>query len=421
MLKSNWFNLLRNRRKQVRSRRLRHSGSSLPAHWVAECLEARALLSNVTVTIDQGTLDLVGDADDHTFDVSVVGSDLHLVGSAGTTFTFNGTTNATVDVPLASIAAVKTIAISMQGGDDTITVDATDLGTISAEVDVVLGDGTNSFTLTNATASGQLVVVGGAGDDTVDISDSTLHDVVIFTAAGDDTIDLSNLTLQAAARTKAGTNEVLGGSLAIDTGDGDDSVSLTSVNEDAARIKGLWSIRTGSGDDTVSLDSVETHNRTKLVGGGGDDTFTTTDSTYTGATRIRGSSDNDQISIDTSTFNNRVFVSTGGGDTQNITVDASTFERAVHFRMGGTNAELDVESGTTSDAGTTFHGRVIARLTGPSAIANFGDSSAGNTLVFDRRVFVFGGNPGATVNVADPGVTIGKHKLILIRATKNTV
>src|SRR5205085_1698796 len=119
------------------------------------------------------------------------------------------------------------------------------------------------------------------------------------------------LTLQAAARTRNGANAVLGGSLAIDTDDGDDTVTLTSVTEDAAPVKGLWSIRTGSGDDTVSIDSVETHNRTRLVGGGGDDTVTTTDSTYTGVTRIRGLSDNDQISVDTSTFNNRVFISTG--------------------------------------------------------------------------------------------------------------
>jgi hypothetical protein len=421
MLKSNWFNLLRNRRKKVRSRRLRQSGSSLPAHWVAECLEARALLSNVTVTIDQGTLDLVGDADDHTFDVSVVGTDLELAGSAGTTFTFNGTTNATVDVPLASIASIKTIAISMQGGDDTISVDATDLGTISAEVDVVLGDGTNSFTLTNATATGQLVVVGGSGDDTVSISDSTLHTVVLFTGAGDDTVDMSSVTLQAGPRTKAKESADVAAQLDIDTGDGDDTVTLTSVTEDSAKGTGAWLIRTGKGNDSVSLHTVETQNRTRVVGGGGDDTFTTTDSTFTGVARFVGTSGNDQISVDTSSFNNRAFFRTGGGDTQNITVTASTFEKAVHFEMAGKDAVLDVESGTTADAGTTFHGRVVARLTGPSAVANFGDSSSGNTLVFDKRVIVIGGIPKATVNIAGTGVTIGKHKLLLILATKHTV
>src|SRR6266478_4872563 len=45
-----WFKRWCMRREQLRSRRARHIGERLFSNWAAECLEARALLSNIAVT-----------------------------------------------------------------------------------------------------------------------------------------------------------------------------------------------------------------------------------------------------------------------------------------------------------------------------------------------------------------------------------
>ncbi len=80
--------------------RLRRVRKSPFANVAAEQLELRALLSNIAVTAQAGVIRLVGDTGDHTVAASVVGTNLELAGSGGTTLTFGGTTAATVDVPL---------------------------------------------------------------------------------------------------------------------------------------------------------------------------------------------------------------------------------------------------------------------------------------------------------------------------------
>ncbi|MGE5194306.1 MAG: hypothetical protein ACM3U2_17590, partial [Deltaproteobacteria bacterium] len=124
--------------------------------WAAECLEVRALLSNIAVATTGGVITLTGDSGDHTMTASVVGSNLELVGSGGTTFTYNSTTSATVDIPLSSIGTIKGIVMTMQGGNDSITFDAANLGTISGSVLVNLGNGTNSLDFKDATVTGKM-------------------------------------------------------------------------------------------------------------------------------------------------------------------------------------------------------------------------------------------------------------------------
>src|SRR5438105_1622684 len=143
MLITDWLQQWRGRREKRRLRRPRYRSGRLIAGWAAECLEARTLLSNVAVSVDDGVVKLAGDTGDHTIDVSVVSGNLRLVGSSGTTFTFNGTTSASTDLPLSPIGTIRGFEITMQGGNDTIHFDATNLGTIAGKVEVNLGDGTN--------------------------------------------------------------------------------------------------------------------------------------------------------------------------------------------------------------------------------------------------------------------------------------
>jgi hypothetical protein len=59
-------------------------------------------------------------------------------------------------------------------------------------------------------------------------------------------------------------------------------------------------------------------------------------------------------------------------------------------------------------------------MPGPSAVVNFGSATSTDKVVFDGNVFVFGGEPEATVNVATADTTFNKH-LRLFRATRHDV
>jgi len=87
----------------------------------------------------------------------------------------------------------------------------------------------------------------------------------------------------------------------------------------------------------------------------------------------------------------------------------------------GTNARLNLESTGAAGAATTFHGRVFARLPGPSGTVNFASPSSTDKLIFDSFVTVVGGTPKATVNVATANTTIDNNKLRLFSATRHNV
>src|SRR5690349_9465345 len=98
-----WKHLLARRgtdRMQRRGFRPRHVFSTV----AAECVEARALLSNIAVTVNAGVITLAGDTGDHSFTADVVTissvQNLELTGTSGTEFTFGSTTAATIDIPL---------------------------------------------------------------------------------------------------------------------------------------------------------------------------------------------------------------------------------------------------------------------------------------------------------------------------------
>ena len=85
MVLAGWFAGVCGRRQRNRMSRLRRVRKSPFANVAAEQLELRALLSNIAVTAQAGVIRLVGDTGDHTVAASVVGTNLELAGSGGTT------------------------------------------------------------------------------------------------------------------------------------------------------------------------------------------------------------------------------------------------------------------------------------------------------------------------------------------------
>lgn len=218
----------------------------------AECLEARTLLSNIAVTVQAGVMTLTGDSADHVVAASVVGGKLELVGSGGTNLTFNGSTSTTVDVSLPG--TLKAINIDLPGaGNNTVTVDASGLPTIAGNMSVKFGDGTESFTLTNASIKGNLSVSSGNGSDVITLSDSTTGAVSIKAGNGANVIQLAGDTTTNVSIATGNGSDTIGlngdttGDVDIFSGDGGDSITLSD------NTSGKTSIVTGSGEDTIEL------------------------------------------------------------------------------------------------------------------------------------------------------------------------
>jgi hypothetical protein len=418
MLMTHWLTRWRRARERRRLRHPRRGAVSRPfLGWQAECLEARTLLSNIAVTAHDGVVQFNGHSGNHTVSATIVSGSLHLVGTGGTTFTFNGTTNATIDIPLSSIGTVKEIDVDMQAGDDSITFDATGLGTISGNVNFNLGNGTNTLVFTNATVTGRLTVNGGDNDDSVQLSSDTLGSLKISTGNGNDTTTLTTVTLTSTR----GEGLRAAGGLNIKTGNGNDTTALTTVTgANTRRPAARWDISLGSGNDTTTLTSVQTHSRLRVASGDGNNTLTTNTSTFGAKVAVRLGDGRNQINVNTSTFDRRAVVSAGSGSSSAINVEGSTFNRAARFVARGANAQVNVESTGSGGATTTFHGRVVIRVPGPSAVVNFGSATSTDKVVFDRNVFVFGGDPEATVNVATADTTFNKD-LRLFRAKRVNV
>jgi serralysin len=272
------------------------------------------------------------------------------------------------------------------------------------------------------------------GTDAIDLSNDTLGALSIETGDGNDTVDLSTITIngvQAAGDTdddrgdgEGGDGEhggcegrgwerghgpfgdgpvfgngpwdhpehdehTLGGSLTIRTGDGNDTIHLTSVTEASGEESSdpwsfcdhrwsfgqQWQIILGSGNDTVTFDSVQTNQSLRVIGGTGDDTVNVNDSTINGRANIALLSGDDQINVNTSTFDESARLSTGSGDGQTISVNDSTFQESAKLSVPGTDAQLNLETGGISGLGTTFEGPVRISLSGPSAVANFASAT----------------------------------------------
>ncbi|HEY2251589.1 MAG TPA: hypothetical protein VGH74_11035 [Planctomycetaceae bacterium] len=237
----------------------------------AECLEARALLSNIAVTAQAGVVTLVGDTGDHTLAASVVNGELELTGTNGTTLTFKGTTAATVDVPLPK--TLKAIHIDLPGaGNNTVTVDGTGLPKVAGNFSVNLGGGTDSFSLSNTTVKGTVSVNAGNGADTISLSNDKTGEVSIRVGNGADTIQLAGDTTKE-VEIKAGngidttslTNDATG-SVSIRTGNGGDTI--TASNDTSGNV----AIRTGSGADSIQLTS-DTTGRVAVTSGAGNDSI----------------------------------------------------------------------------------------------------------------------------------------------------
>jgi hypothetical protein len=426
MLLKNWFSGLSEVRRQRRLKRSRYVGNWRLTNLAAECLETRALLSNIAVTVQSGVITLTGDAGDHEFAAAVVAGQLELTGSSGTEFTFNGTTAATVDIPLDS--PIKALHINLQeASNNTFTFDGTDLPAISGNVVMQLGDGTDTVVFQDTTVNGIVDIHSGNGGDTIWVLNDSVRGLAIFTGSGNDSILVSDVTLQGPGQgqTGGGSNADLvdgnagkpGHPLVISTDLGDDTVEVDSVVSAGKALGGKWQIKLGEGNDSVTMDSVEDHGFLAITATGtGNDVVTITNSSFGKHVAVTLPDGQEQIVVSGVTFGGKVDLVTGTGSGSTISVDDSTFEKVAKFTMKGDDATLNIETAAANGEGTEFKLPVFVTLSGASGIVNLG-IAGGDSLTFDKVVHITGGLPVATVNVVDANVTF-KKKVQLTNATR---
>jgi len=155
------------------------------------------------------------------------------------------------------------VTVQTGAGDDDITVDEVD--TI---FNVTLGDGNDTFTITN---SDKVTANTGAGDDTVNI-DNANDTLTLNTAAGDDTVEINSGGIDAATTINTGADNdtvnidasSVGAALTVNTEGGADTVQIDDTGNDVT-------VNTGAGDDgiTVAIDAAAS-----VDAGADDDTIT---------------------------------------------------------------------------------------------------------------------------------------------------
>jgi hypothetical protein len=428
MLLKNWFAGLSELRRQRRLKRPRNVGEWRLTNLAAECVESRALLSNIAVTLQAGVITLTGDTGDHTIAASVVNGQLELVGSNGTDFTFNGNTATTIDVPLTS--PLKALYVNLQqAGNNTLTFDGTNLPAISGNVVMQLGDGTDTIVFENATVKGVVDVHAGNGGDTIQVLNDTVGGLAIFTGSGNDSILVSSVTVQGPGQGQSGNGGsnadlvdgnagTTGRPLVISTGLGDDTVEVDSVVSAGKALGGKWQIDVGSGNDTVTMNSDADHGfLTVTATGAGNDVVTINNSTFGKQVTVSLPNGLEQIVLSGDTFTGKVNLATGTGSGSSISVDDSLFRTVAMFTMAGDNALVNLETANVAGPGSEFQGPFFVAMSGASAIVNLGTNTVGNALTFDKVVHITGGIPAATVTVVDANVKF-KQKLLLMNATR---
>jgi hypothetical protein len=199
-----------------------------------EALERRDLLAgDVRVDFDDGELEVAGDhLDNQVVITQLSGDEFEVTGVNGTSI--NGVPDGTF-----MAMGVERIEVEARGGNDNIILDIVD--PIAVDVEIELGNG-NDTLLASVAMTGSLSVEGGAGDDIVDVTASSVD--------GSVEIELGNGNDQALITGDApGIGPVMvSGKLEIEGGNDDDLVSLLDVE-----VQGETELETGRGDDTVEI------------------------------------------------------------------------------------------------------------------------------------------------------------------------
>ena len=278
------------------------------------------LAGDVTASFDGGLLTITGDAEAN--EVMIVGA------------------------PDGSARVIGLNDTTVNGGDLEFSV-----GDTNRRISVSLGDGDDQIDIKGVVLALPLEVVGGNGNDFIEVSNSRTRGVSISGNAGDDVVKLFNVYSLASFRvqTNGGDDTVAVEAIAssddtvIETGAGNDSVAINHLGS-----RRLLNIDTGSGNDTVFAAGELYGYRASFSLGDGDDNLNIAPETREANARFRrslqitGSAGNDNIIMDSSVQSFRSTVVDGGAGTDSFQLAGATLS----------DLNLSVESDTVADLAT---------------------------------------------------------------------
>jgi len=277
-----------------------------------QVLEPRKMLAgDVTATVNDGLLQIIGDAE---------GNEIIVAGRPDGTATVFPVGDTTIN-----------------GSTDPFVVSTT-----LEDVDVRLNEGDDNATIQGLVLSRSLRVRTGAGDDTTFVHHIEVQRFEQFAGDGNDQLEFNNVYSL--------------GSIQISGENNDDIVSITNMASGTNT-----TLLTGNGADTVAIDNLGVKDNINLDTGGADDQVILTGLVYGYRANF-----NDSISMDASVTSPRNTTVDGGNGTDSIeqagaSLRDATFTSIENQQVDNLDALLDsvYAALTNADIDTTPFGRAV--------------------------------------------------------------
>lgn len=300
-----------------------------------------------------------------------------IFGGSGITDTTDGSDNISI--------SGGSFVVYANAGNDNIDFDGVALEE-DAVVSVFGGLGNDDVSADGGDESATLFVDLGTGDDTFNDQNTALEGAVtLIGGGGEDTLDLSHAT---------GSVVIWGGAGETDATDEDDAITTGKASS---------TVYANAGDDTVTVTTITEDDAELFINGGiGEDTITAADfTTGTEATAtILGGWDDDTISVTSDTADNAVTIYGGNGSTDTVDgADTITIEATAetNFTVYGNAGDDEI---------------TVTNLNGDSSIyGGLGDDEITVTDVTDGDLHLWGNTGSNTYDITantstDDSVTI---------------
>jgi hypothetical protein len=258
--------------------------------YAYQVLEPRKMLAgDVTATVNDGLLQIIGDAEGNEIIVAGRPDGTATVFPIGDT-TINGSTD-----PFVVSTTLDDVDVQLNAGDDNATIQGlvlsqslrvrTNVGddtTFVHHIEVqrfeqFSGDGDDTLEFNNVYSRGSILISSENNDDVVSITNMAAGtNATVETGNGVDTVAIDNLGVKDNINLNTGgandqvimTGLVYGYRANLILGEGSDSLNIlpATSNETALFFRNL-NVQGGAGDDSISMDASVTSRRNTVVGG----------------------------------------------------------------------------------------------------------------------------------------------------------
>lgn len=367
----NWHGFLRSHLSSGQPRNSRRAAARRRSTSRSlEALEQRTLLAgDVTATLLGQTAFLTGDSAANSVQVTVEDGNVVVRGLEDTTI--NGSTESFV-LAQGSADFSGSIIARMAGGNDQFELSGV---SVSGLVHVYGGAGDDTLMVTNSSSVGRgLLLNGQSGNNSLAVSDTTAgRSVWLVGSHGNDLMTVADSTV-------AGSVVAIGR-----RGDDDVVIDNTTIGRDA------W-ISLGAGNDDVAMSDSTVTRRFVVHGGRGSDVVFAEDSNIGRGTRLVLGNDQDRVSIQgTSQFSGRTVIVGGrSSDVVEVATTATVSRLRARSISGGTVEAATLDQRITGTNGAIANAAALTQTTSnlqlslSSNVVSEADGNAASVLTISR-------------------------------------